>query len=70
MRELRASIFISIFEYYGFMRKFTDQQIEGLQVIMECEFGKPFSIETAALAANNLYEIFDLMRKSSFTPID
>lgn len=50
------------------MRKFTNEQLEELRLIMQDEFQKDFSIETASLAANNLFELFDLLRISSFTP--
>ena len=50
------------------MRKFTDEQLEELRLILQDEFKKDFSIENASLAANSLFELFDLLRRSSFNP--
>lgn len=50
------------------MTKFTKQQIEELRVIMEDEFQKSFVTEDAEAAARNLYELFDLLSRSSFRP--
>ena len=51
----------SLIEYHCLMRKFTDEQVEHLRLILEKEYDQEISIETAALVAHNLYELYDVL---------
>jgi len=54
-------MFSSASDYHCIMRKFTDEQVKQMQVVMQAEYEEKITIEDAAMAMHNLHELYDVL---------